>query len=78
MPTRLSLTSVSCAILLAVAIPSPRASAQGIFMTPIPGAPFSGVVNIERTIVHKDGSPSRSSSRLGRLPAIHGAAFTTS
>jgi hypothetical protein len=56
MPTRLSLTSLSCSILLAVAIPSPRASAQSFFMTPIPNAPFSGVVNIERTIVRKDGS----------------------
>ena len=56
MPTRLSLTSVSSALLLAVAIPSTRASAQSFFMTPIPNAPFSGVVNIEQTIVRKDGS----------------------
>jgi hypothetical protein len=56
MPTRLSLTSVSCTVLLAVAIPSIRASAQSFFMTPIPNAPFSGVVNIERTMVRKDGS----------------------
>jgi hypothetical protein len=56
MPTRLSLTSVSCTVLLAVAIPSTRASAQSFFMTPIPNAPFSGVVNIEQTIVRKDGS----------------------
>jgi hypothetical protein len=53
MPTRLSL---SCSILLALAIPLPRASAQSFFMTPVPNAPFSGVVNIERTVVHKDGS----------------------
>ena len=56
MSTRLSLTSVSCTVLLAVAIPSTRASAQSFFMTPIPNAPFSGVVNIEQTIVRKDGS----------------------
>ncbi len=56
MPTRLSLTSLSCAVLLAVAVPSPRAFAQSFFMTPIPNAPFSGVVNVERTIVQKDGS----------------------
>jgi hypothetical protein len=56
MPTRLSLTSVSCTVLIAVAIPSTRASAQSLFMTPIPNAPFSGVVNIERTMVRKDGS----------------------
>ena len=56
MPTRLSLTSVSCTVLLAVAIASSCASAQGFFLTPVPGAPFSGVVNIERTVVRKDGS----------------------
>ena len=56
MPTRLSLTSVSCTVLLAVAILSPRTSAQSLFMTPIPNAPFSGVVNIERTMVREDGS----------------------
>src|SRR6202050_1203006 len=56
MPTRSSLTSVFCAVLLAVAIPSTRASAQSFFMTPIPNAAFSGVVNIEQTIVRKDGS----------------------
>jgi hypothetical protein len=56
MRTRLTLTSVSCSVLLAVAIPATRASAQGFFLTPIPNAPFSGVVNVERTIVRKDGS----------------------
>jgi hypothetical protein len=56
MPTRLSLTSVSCTVVLAVAILTTRASAQSFFMTPIPNAPFSGVVNIERTMVRKDGS----------------------
>ena len=56
MPTRLSLTAVFCTVLLAVAIPSTRASAQSFFMTPIPNAPFRGVVNIEQTIVRKDGS----------------------
>ena len=55
MPARLSATSLSCTVLLAVAILSPRASAQGLFVTPIPNAPFSGIVNIERTIVRKDG-----------------------
>ena len=56
MPKWLSLTSVCSAVLLAVAIPSTRASAQGFFLTPVPNAPFSGVVNIERTVVRKDGS----------------------
>jgi hypothetical protein len=56
MPTRFSLTSLSCAILLAIAIPSTCASAQSFFLTPVPNAQFSGVVNIERTVVGKDGS----------------------
>jgi len=56
MPIRLTLTSFSCAVLLAVAIPSPCASGQSFFMTPISNAPFSVVINIERTVVHKDGS----------------------
>jgi hypothetical protein len=56
MRTRLFLTSVPCTVLLAVAILTTRASAQSFFMTPIPNAPFSGVVNIERTMVRKDGS----------------------
>jgi len=59
MRTRLSLSSLACSILLAVAIPFPRASAQSFFLTPIPNVPFSGVVNIERTMVHKDGSVTR-------------------
>jgi hypothetical protein len=56
MLTRLSPTSVFFTILLAVAIPFSSASAQSFFLTPVPNAPFSAVVNIERTIVHKDGS----------------------
>jgi hypothetical protein len=39
-----------------VVIPPPCASSQSFFLTPIPNAPFSGIVNIERTIVRKDGS----------------------
>ena len=42
---------VSAAILLTA-----RASAQDIFVTPIPGAPFSGVISVERTTVEPDGS----------------------
>jgi hypothetical protein len=53
---RLSLTSLFSAVLLAVAMPSPNASAQGVFITPIPNAPFSGIVNVERTIIRRDGS----------------------
>jgi hypothetical protein len=56
MPTRLDPTRVCCIILLVLAIPFSRASAQSFFLTPVPNAPFSGVVTIQRTIVHKDGS----------------------
>ena len=55
MSTRLSLTSLSCTVLLTFAIHAPRASAQSFFVTPIPNAPFSGIVNIEQTIVRSDG-----------------------
>jgi hypothetical protein len=54
MPACLSLTSLT--VLLTIVIASPRASAQSFFLTPIPNAPFSGVVKIEKTIVRKDGS----------------------
>lgn len=53
---RLSLISLSCLALLVVAILTPRTSAQEIFVTPVPNAPFSAVVNEERTIVQKDGT----------------------
>ena len=39
--------------LLAAAI---TASAQDIFVTPIPGVPFSGIVNVERLLIQPDGS----------------------
>lgn len=40
-------------ILLATAIAAP---AQDIFVTPIPGVPFSGLVQVERSSVQPDGS----------------------
>ena len=43
-------------ILLAAAIFAPAAAAQDIFVTPIPNAPFSGVVDVERSNVLRDGS----------------------
>jgi hypothetical protein len=46
----------SCWILLAAAIVTPAAAAQDIFVTPIPNAPFSGVVDVERSTVLRDGS----------------------
>jgi hypothetical protein len=62
MPTRLSPTSLSRTILLALLVaasPFSRASAQSFFLTPVPNAPFSGILNVERTVVRKDGSVSQ-------------------
>lgn len=42
-------------VLLAVAA-VPSASAQSIFLTPVPNAPFTAVVEVERTVVRTDGS----------------------
>lgn len=50
---RLSLNAISRLALLGVAI---VASAQDIFVTPIPGVPFNGTVKVERSRVHPDGS----------------------
>jgi hypothetical protein len=51
------LTAVSRFVLLRVfAIAAPCASAQEIFVTPIPTVPFSAVVNVERSRVQRDGS----------------------
>jgi hypothetical protein len=55
MRTGLSLTSICSVVLFALAISSTRASAQSLFMTPIPNTPFTGVVNIERTEIRNDG-----------------------
>jgi hypothetical protein len=55
---RLWLVSLFCVVLLGMAVLSPVATAQSFFLTPVPNAPFSGVVNVERTFVHKDGSVS--------------------
>ncbi len=56
MRTRLSLSSVYSFLLVLLAILIPRSSAQDIFVTPVANAPFSATVNIERTIIRKDGS----------------------
>jgi hypothetical protein len=52
----ISLPAISWLFLLAFAITAAGASAQDIFVTPIPNAPFSGVVNMERSRVQRDGS----------------------
>ncbi len=56
---RFSLTPFSLLLLLAFATATPGASAQAgldVFVTPIPNAPFSGVINVERSFVQRDGS----------------------
>jgi hypothetical protein len=54
LPSRLP--AFSWLVLLAVAIATPAAAAQDIFVTPIPNIPFSGVINVERSYVQPDGS----------------------
>jgi hypothetical protein len=59
MHSRFSLAAFSGLVLLAVTIATPRASAQpgvDIFVTPVPDAPFTAVVRVERTTVRHDGS----------------------
>jgi hypothetical protein len=58
MRKRSSLASfLPCLALLVLAIHSPRSSAQDIFVTPVPNAPFSAVVNIEKSYIRKDRPP---------------------
>lgn len=42
-------------ILLATAVRAWAQNTSGIFLTPVPGAPFSGVIVVERTIVPRSG-----------------------
>jgi hypothetical protein len=54
---QISPTIVSGLVLLLFAAGALRASAQvDVFVTPIPNAPFSGVVRVERSFVQPDGS----------------------
>jgi hypothetical protein len=56
---RLSLVRVAWLVVLAVATSVPGASAEDgadIFVTPVPNLPFSGVVNVERSVVLRNGS----------------------
>ena len=54
---RFSPTAVSGLVLLLFATGAPHASAQvDVFVTPIPNAPFSAVVRVERSFVQPDGS----------------------
>ena len=59
MHARFSLIAVSGLVLLAIATGAPCAWAQAgvdIFVTPIPNLPFTGVINVERSFVQRDGS----------------------
>jgi hypothetical protein len=57
MDWRISATTVPRLVLLFFAAGALRASAQvDVFVTPIPNAPFSGVVRVERSFVQPDGS----------------------
>jgi hypothetical protein len=53
MRSRFSFFAFSCLIFLAVAA---SASGQDIFVTPIANAPFTGIINVERSVVERDGT----------------------
>jgi hypothetical protein len=68
---RFCLTAVSSLLFLAIATGATDALAQArldVFVTPIPNAPFSGVVNVQRSIVQRDGSVAgfKTSRHIGR------------
>jgi hypothetical protein len=57
--SQFSLTVVSCWVLLNLFAATPAVLAQAgpdIFVTPIPNAPFRGVVTVERSMVEQNGS----------------------
>lgn len=56
MRVRFSLTVISSLAVLAIICTASDASAQDVFVTPIPNAPFSGVINVARSVVRPDGS----------------------
>jgi hypothetical protein len=53
---RFSQTVVSRLLLLLIATLGRVTFAQDIFVTPVPNAPFSGVINVERALIQPDGS----------------------
>jgi hypothetical protein len=70
MRRQLSLTAVSWFVFLAIATGASDASAQGpdVFVTPVPNEPFSGVIDVERSVVQRDGSIAnlKTSRHIGR------------
>lgn len=56
MRSRLGLAGICSAFLVFAGVPGALAqSTSGIFITPVPDAPFTGVIKIDRTIVQADG-----------------------
>jgi len=57
MRSRATLAGIVCSVfLIFAAVPSGLAqSTSGIFITPVPDAPFTGVIKVDRTIVRPDG-----------------------
>lgn len=53
---RFSLGAISGFLLVAAAFAVPHSSAQGLFLAPVPGAPFTAVVELQRTVIRPDGS----------------------
>ncbi len=58
--------AAACAFTLAAGVPAARAQRGGsdMFVTPIPGAPFSATVQLERTDLRPDGSAVASHSTI--------------
>src|ERR1700722_9171607 len=67
MRRRASLSAVSSLLVFLAGVIS-AATAQDIFVTPVPNAPFSAVVTIERTFIQRNGATAtfRSMSEIGR------------
>ncbi len=67
MRRRASLSAVSSLLVFLAGVIS-AATAQDIFVTPVPNAPLSAVVTIERTFIQRNGATAtfRSMSEIGR------------
>ncbi len=53
---RFSLVAFCGFLLVGTLAAVPQASAQDIFLTPVPGVPFSAVVEVQRAVIRPDGS----------------------
>jgi len=67
MRSRFSFSAIFCLVLLAITA-AVSAAAQDIFVTPIANAPFTGVIDVERSVVQHDGTISylRTIRQIGR------------